>query len=153
IDCHATRTARWAADAVARRYGPTRRREWHYGEALHAARAGRPDTEAQLARAIEEAGVPAIVRATALSELPPYLGPRSRPLVERALEDGEPLVRRAALDAVGALDPATRIRLAVPRLDDPVRTVRLEALSVLLDVPRDAVPREHVAALDRAIAE
>src|SRR5205809_5918452 len=38
--CHADRTPEWAADAIARWYGPDRRLEAHYGEVLAAGRAG-----------------------------------------------------------------------------------------------------------------
>ena len=38
--CHADRTPEWAADAIARWYGPDRRHEAHYGEVLAAGRAG-----------------------------------------------------------------------------------------------------------------
>jgi tetratricopeptide (TPR) repeat protein len=152
-DCHATRTARWAADAVARWYGPGRRQEWHYGEALHAGRSGRPEADTLLVRAVEDASVPAIARATALSLLARYPGPRTLAVVQRAVQDPDPLVRRAAADVLDAAEPGTRIALGLPLLRDPIRTVRLEALGGLLDVPRASYSGEQLAVLDRAIAE
>src|SRR5690242_21438526 len=52
--CHADRTPAWAADAVARWYGPGRRQEPHYGTVLAAGRAGRPGAEAGLVARSEE---------------------------------------------------------------------------------------------------
>jgi Flp pilus assembly protein TadD len=61
-------------------------------------------------------------------------------------------VRRAAVHALAEAEPQTRARLVTPRLDDPVRTVRLEAAAALAGVS-DAVPAASRGALDRATAE
>ena len=50
-DCHKNRSPAWAAETVARWYGPARRGGWHYAEALHAGQTARPDAERQLLRA------------------------------------------------------------------------------------------------------
>jgi predicted CXXCH cytochrome family protein len=152
-DCHTNRSAAWAAEAVARWYGPGRRAGWHYADALHAGQTGRADAEGQLLRAVQDAAVPPIARATALSLLPRYAGPASALAVEAALKDGDPLVRRAAAGALSAVEPRRRVALGAPLLADPVRGVRFEALSTLLDVPRGEFTREQLAALDAATAE
>jgi tetratricopeptide (TPR) repeat protein len=152
-DCHAPKTARWAADAVAKWYGAGRRQEWHYGEALHAGRSGRADAASLLVRTVGDTKVPAIARATALSLLARYPGPGTLAVVQRAVQDADPLVRRAAADVLDAAEPAARIALGVPLLRDPVRTVRLEALGGLLDVPRASFSGEQLDALERAIVE
>ena len=51
--------------------------------------------------------------------------------VEYALRDGDALVRMAALRAAGGLTPDQQLQMAAPMLEDPVRSVRLEAVSVL----------------------
>jgi tetratricopeptide (TPR) repeat protein len=152
-DCHAPKTARWAAEAVAKWYGPGRRQERHYGEALHAGRRGAADADALLVRVVEDSGVPPIARATALSLLARYPGPRALAAVQRGVQDGDPLVRRAAADVLDTAEPASRIALGLPLLRDPIRTVRLEALGGLLDVPRASFSGEQLAVLDGAIAE
>jgi len=152
-DCHTDKTPQWAADAVAQWYGPNRVGGWHYGEALYAGRTWRLDAETQLMRVIDDPSVPAIARATAVSLLARYLTPRSLPALRRALGDGDPLVRRAAAEAVAALDPAIGVPLAAPLLRDPVRTVRLEALASLLDAPPSAFSSEQRRAVDDEIAE
>ncbi len=152
-DCHTERNADWAAAAVATWYGAARAPRWHYGEALHAGRTGRADAEQQLMRAVDDASVPAIARASAAALLASYLGPRSLPSLRRALADPDPLVRRGAAEALAALPAAERQALGLPLLRDPVRTVRLEALAALLDIPRAAFSPAQREALDRAIAE
>jgi predicted CXXCH cytochrome family protein len=152
-DCHAGRTAQWAADAVAQWYGPQRRAGWHYGEAIDAGRHARADAERLLVRAVEDMTIPAIVRATAVSLLPRYLGPPSFRAVETSLRDPDPLVRRAAAAALAAVEPQARVALGVPLLRDPIRTVRLEAVSSLADVQRPFYTPAQWATLEEGLAE
>ena len=53
--------------------------------ALDAGRQARVDAERQLLRTVQDTTLPAIVRATALHLLPPYLGPQSWRAVETCL--------------------------------------------------------------------
>ncbi len=152
-DCHADRSPAWAADALVRRFGPERPGMFHYGEAIHAAQQSRPGAARMLRRVIDDSQSPGIARATALDLLARYLGPRSLPSVERALDDEDPLVRIGALRALVPLPVEERLRLTRPRLDDPVRNVRLEAARLLAEVPRPGVPREWRARLDEVIEE
>jgi predicted CXXCH cytochrome family protein len=152
-DCHADKSARWAADAVAGWYGPQRRQGWHYGDALAAGRSEQPDAERQLLRVTGDPAAPAIARATAVALLEPLLSPRSLPALQAAARDPDPLVRRAAAESAAALDPDARLALVAPLLDDPVRTVRLAAFSTLLEVPTDGMNAAQRAALDRVAAE
>jgi len=148
-DCHGERTPAWAAEAALRWWGDTRADRPHWGEALAAARrhaAGAP--EALLAVA-NDPDTPAIVRATALAELEPWVGPRSLESVAAALADPSPLVRTAALAALAGLEPQRRAGLALPLLRDPLLAVRLEAERVLRDVALSQLP----AAERRALAD
>ena len=152
-DCHGGRTAQWAADAVVQWYGPQRKGGWHYGEAIDAGQHARTDAERLLVQTVENTTLPAIVRATALNLLPRYLSPQSFRVVEPSLRDHDPLVRRAAAAALSAVEPRARATLGVPLLRDPIRTVRLETVSSLVDVPRHVYSPDQLATLDQVIAE
>jgi tetratricopeptide (TPR) repeat protein len=152
-DCHAGRRAQWAADAVAQWYGPQRKPGWHYGAAIDAGRQAWGDAELLLVRALGDRTIPAIVRATALSLLPRYLSPRSFGAVESTVRDSDPLVRRAAVASLPAVEPRARVSLGMLLLRDPIRTVRLEAVSSLVDVPRHLYTTEQLATLDQVIGE
>ena len=152
-DCHRDKTSQWAAEVVTRWYGTDRRTGWHYGEALAAGRSAREGAEGELVRAIGDTSLAAIVRATAVSLLASYLGQRSLPELGRALADRDPLVRRAAADTASAVAPQGRLKLLRPLLDDPIRTVRLEALGSLLDLPLSDLSTDERAALARVIDE
>ena len=133
--CHADRSARWAAATVARWFGEGRSKRPHYGEAIHAGRAGLPGAMEALAALAEDREEPAIVRATAVSLLRRYPGPGSLSVLERSLVDADPLVRLAATSAISAVDPAELPRLLASGLRDPIRAVRLEAARALAFVP------------------
>jgi predicted CXXCH cytochrome family protein len=145
-ECHPGRPTGWSNAGLARR-------EWHYAEAIHAGRSGRADAESQLLRAIDDTGLPAIVRATALSLLPPHRGPRSAGALARAVRDPDPLVRRAVAGALASAQPAERVALGLELLGDPMRSVRLEALASLLDLERPVFSAGQLARIDRVIAE
>jgi predicted CXXCH cytochrome family protein len=135
--CHADRKPKWAADAVARWYGESRRREAHYGEAFAAARSGAANAEAALVAVASDGEQPAIVRATALGELAAWLGPASAPVVAHGAADPDPLVRVGAVRGAQGAAPAERLALLAPLLRDPVRAVRIETADALVAVPAD----------------
>ena len=150
--CHADRTPEWAADAVARWYGPTRRQEPHYGEAIASGRAGRPGAEAALAALARDGAQPAIVRATALDLLGRY-GPSSVPASVAGTRDPDPAVRTAAVHGLERVPPAERLAFVAPLLEDPRRAVRVEAARVLSAVPRDRFDAAQRQAYEKALAE
>lgn len=131
--CHADKPAAWAASAVTKWFGPAAADRPSFTPAIHAGRTGAPGAHALLAGVIDDAKAPAIVRATALSLLAPStdLGHGAR--VTRAASDADPLVRRAAATAAaGTIDPASSAPILTALLRDPIRTVRLEAVSELV---------------------
>jgi hypothetical protein len=82
-DCHKDRPAEWAARAVKRFYPAGRQTQPHFATALHAGRTFQPDAERALLAVVKDAAQPGIVRGTAVTLLPPYLGPDSLPALER----------------------------------------------------------------------
>lgn len=132
-DCHRERDPAWAAKAVAAWFGPGAAARPSFTPSLHAGRAGWPEAGTLLSRVVNDAGAPAIVRATALSMLRPESAPDAASTIDRASADADPLVRRSAASAAALLDQTTAIRIAGALLEDPVRTVRFEAVRALAD--------------------
>lgn len=133
--CHAKRSSRWAAEAVARWRGSGAPPRAHFGSALQAGRSGARDAEEALVALASDPSQPAIARATAVRLLGSYLSPQSLSALERSLASEDPLLRLAAAGAAEALPPPERLALLRPLLRDPVRAVRLEAVEPLLGVP------------------
>ncbi len=151
--CHAGRSNQWAAEMVARWYGPERRQEPHFGSALQAARAGLPDAEGLLVSLITDRTQPAIARATGLSLMPRYVGPDSVKAYRAGLRDADPLVRAAAARALDPFAPDQRLVAAGHLLNDPVRTVRIEAARTLAAAPSHLMSAQQRAAFDHAAKE
>jgi predicted CXXCH cytochrome family protein len=150
--CHDRKSAKWAAETVARWYGPDRRHERHYGEALYAGRYGKPGAVAGLIAVADDSTQPAIVRATALDLLSQFPGRSALASLQRGLKDTDPLVRRAAVAGQEQLAVEHRATAVLPLLDDPVRAVRMEAARVL--VPAAATLQgSNAGKLNQVLAE
>jgi predicted CXXCH cytochrome family protein len=152
-NCHADKSAQWAADAIERWHGPVRKGFQNYAEAFQASWTDRVDAPALLAMVAASPAAPAIARASALSELHSRVSPANIELARKGLADPDPMVRVAALDMLDGL-PGDRIwPLVSPLLSDPSRGVRLGAVSVLAAVPTANQPAPDRAAFERAATE
>ncbi|MBP9034574.1 MAG: hypothetical protein KBG29_11815, partial [Pseudomonadales bacterium] len=125
--CHSDRKPPWAADTVAKWYGPGRRQEVQFGAAIHAGQRARPGAVAALLAVVTEAAQPGIVRATAIDLLARYPGAAADKAIRRALRDPDPQVRHAAAGAQQAASPEHIAQALTPLLGDPTRAVRMEA--------------------------
>ena len=151
--CHDDRSASWAADKVVAWYGPERYDQTHFGEAIHAGRNGIAGAEFALMGLADDAAMPAIARATAVSLLERYLSQQSIPTVQRALGNTDPLLRAAAVGILELVEPQSRLAMVYPLLNDPIRQVRLEAARVLASVPAEQMSAAQKQGLDRALEE
>lgn len=151
--CHADKTAQWAADAVVAWHGPQRKGFQDYAGTFHDARRGDPAARAPLIALANNPQTPAIVRATAQSELARLPAIATEGVVRLGLDDPDPVVRMAALRNLPAQSAETRLRWAGERLADPVLGVRIEAAQALADIRPDAVQEPLRSRLLRAFAE
>jgi predicted CXXCH cytochrome family protein len=152
-NCHADKSAQWAADAIERWHGPARKGFQTYAEAFHASWTDRSDAAALLAAVAASPTAPAIARASALNELHSRVSPANIEVARKGLADADPMVRIGALDMLDGL-PGDRIwPLVSPLLSDSSRGVRIRAASVLAGVPTANQPAPDRAAFERAAAE
>jgi tetratricopeptide (TPR) repeat protein len=151
-DCHAGKSAEWAADAVARWFPGGRAGRAHYGTALAAGRRGEPGADTKLLSAAGSDETPAIARASALALLADPSAPAARDTLARALGDPDPLLRLGALAAAERLAPPERLAAIGPLLRDPLLAVRAEAARTLADVPAPLWRPEQRGALADGLA-
>ena len=152
-DCHADKSAEWAASNVERWHGPNRKGFQSYAEAFHAARSDRADAAGLLAAVAADRNAPAIARATALVELGPHLSPSNITLARTGFSDPDPMVRIGALDMLEGV-PANQLwPLASPLLSDPNRGVRIRAASILAAIPASSQPAGDRERFERAASE
>jgi len=149
--CHADKSAQWAADAVTRWYG-TPKRPTHYGEVFTAARRAAPGSAASLAALVADAAQPPIVRATALDML---RGEGAIGIGERieATHDTDAEVRAAAAASLEPLEASLRVPALAPLLKDPLRAVRMAAARSLASLPAAQFDAATRAAFDTALGE
>jgi len=150
-NCHTDKTPQWAASYVTKWYGPTRVGFQRFADALAAGRLGAPGAGRALTRLVSDRAQPAIARATALEMLAVQDNAVGGDVLARGAVDESALVRRAVATALANRTANEAIMLKL--LEDPVRTVRIEAAQSLAGIPRDGLSAELRAALDRACME
>ncbi len=157
-ECHKTRGAKWAAETIAKWFGSTGHQEATFAETFDWYRQAqgvngvRPVRRAtaelvnQLAHIATNTGVPAIVRASAISRLATYPGETALDALNSAVRDADPLVRAAAADAFSAYPPAQRSGL-LPLMADSIRAVRIAAIA---SAPPESLSPPAVAEYEQA---
>jgi predicted CXXCH cytochrome family protein len=152
-DCHTDKSAEWAAAAIERWHGPGRKGLQNYADAFHAAWTGGSDTPALLGRVAGDARVPAVARASALTELGPHLSPANINLARAGLTDPDPMVRIGALDMLERAPGNQLWPLASPLLSDSNRGVRIRAAALLAAIPTASQPPADRERFERAAGE
>ena len=132
--CHADRDARWAAAQVKQWYGREPQGYQRFAGAFAAANAGALDAQAQLRAIAADASHPAIVRATALVNLMLQTSQTRVETFAEGVRDRNPLLRLAALQSLAGAPPAARVSLGGAAFADPLKAIRIEAVSVLAPV-------------------
>jgi predicted CXXCH cytochrome family protein len=155
-DCHTkpNETFQWAADAVAKWYGPRKAGEApHWAAAIKAGRAAEPKGETLLLELLGHKSTPPIVRATAIDLLGNYPSTASVAARREALHDSDPQVRLAAVRVL----PADNVELLVANLasmlNDPLRAVRVAAAAQLAHLPIDNLTDSQRQAFEHAMIE
>ncbi len=150
--CHVDKSSAWAAAAVERWYGPGRRTDSRFVEAIAAGRAVESGSEAKLRAVASDSGRTAMARATAL-DLLREAGSETGGILAAGMNDPDPIVRATAVAGLDALPANRRIALAAPLLRDPIRAVRVQAARVLAPAPTSLLTSAQRHELDAAIAE
>ena len=129
--CHQEKSVEWAAEQFRAWYPDVGKPFQDWTEAFSKARRGDRSAAPLLRDLAANISRPEIARATALRELMPFLDQTALPVLQAALRDDSALVRMAAVGVLESVAPGDRYALASHLLDDPVRTVRIEAGRVL----------------------
>ena len=139
-DCHNDETANWA-DLKIREWFPNGQSgQFHWGQAIHAVRNDKKNASSLMSLAMDDTQLPAIVRATLLSE---YSRLRQEPearsqedlqRIIRNLNSTDPLIRRGALIGLQTDRPYDLGSSILQFLEDPNRSVRLTAAQYLAEV-------------------
>jgi len=129
--CHRDEDPERAANAVDNWYGKTTDQAPHFAEAIHAGRLGKSGANVALIDVINDESNSGIVRATALTLLAAPFADDAATVIRDELTSRDPLVRIAALRALEGIGPEYRAQWAAPLLRDPIRAVRIQAVTAL----------------------
>ncbi|SEC27660.1 Tfp pilus assembly protein PilF [Rhizobiales bacterium GAS188] len=150
--CHADKSAAWAADQLKTWFPTPDPGFQQFAEALHDGTLGAPGAGEKLLALAADAGAPGIARASALARLDRVPSREALERLRGLLRDQDPLIRRAAVGAYANLPASARGDL-LQMLDDAVRDVRLQAVSLAAAMPPQSLDAETRRRLDRGIAE
>jgi len=151
--CHQDKTTAWATRYLKEWYGESLLDQPHYGEVIWAGRQRYPEAQDDLIRLGGDPEVAPMVRATAISLLGGYPDQNTAALLQRTVTDPDPLIRYATLTVVQFAEPEFIRDLAIPRLNDTVKLVRLMAANSLTAVPRNLIPQGSVGRLNETLEE
>src|SRR5262249_44356200 len=104
-DCHADKSAQWAASPIETGRGANRKGGQKYPEASHSAGTAQADAATLLGVVAADPNAPAFARASALTDLAPYVSPANINLARSALADPDPMVRIGGLQRIAAHSP------------------------------------------------
>lgn len=152
-DCHADRTATWAADAVAGWYPDSQHRGPHFSQVMAPARQDPVGQIEGLIGIVEHGELPGIVRASALDLLAQASTPDIAERMVPALSDPDPLVRAAAIPVQRMAEQTDILGRIVDLLRDPVKSVRIAAAREFLALRVAHMPDRHTKALNSAMTE
>jgi Tfp pilus assembly protein PilF len=152
--CHTNQTASWA-DAEVRRWrkrdyqAPTlQRASW-----IAAARKQDWSRLPEMVKYLSTAGREEIWAASLIQLLRPCEHESKWPAILACLNDPSPMVRAAAIDALGDALRADLIPQLAAATRDPFRLVRIRAAAALASVPREAIAESERRSLDSATQE
>ena len=151
--CHTDKTTEWAANEFDKHWPDAKMPFQSWTKPFIQARAGQPQAEISLLSVIRNKELPGLARATALTELGPFLSPLSASVLQTSFNDPSPLVRFAALGLLESIPVENRYQLAAPLLNDSVRLVRSEAARVSAQALQTSLEPQQRQALQSALKE
>jgi predicted CXXCH cytochrome family protein len=151
--CHPDKSIQWATDYLRQWYGEDLLDQKHYGETFWAGRMRYPEAQEELLRLGADRDQAPMVRATAVSLLGGYPNVPTLNLLRQTVTDPDPLVRYATLTVVEMSEPEFIRDLALPRLTDSIKLVRLMAANALTAVPGNLIPQGASELLNSTLEE
>jgi Tetratricopeptide repeat/Cytochrome c554 and c-prime/Doubled CXXCH motif (Paired_CXXCH_1) len=152
-DCHQDKTAAWAAAELETRFPDSGHRGPHFGVTFDAARKGTSGLGKDLLAIATQESFPAIVRASALDLLSTQANADLANQAAPLLGDDHPLVRAAAIKLQETVPESERLERVLRALEDPVKSVRVEAARQLLGLRRSPIPESSIEATRKASRE
>ena len=149
--CHAEKSNQWSQEYITKWYGTKYKPHW--GTIIDAGRKRVPEAVKNLVRLGSDRLYPTIARATAMSLLEAYSDTVTVQTFEHALSDESAMIRHAAVRHFPPLDPKKLVPRISPLLYDPIRSVRLEAVRRLAEIPQLKLGGDLESVYQRVLGE
>jgi predicted CXXCH cytochrome family protein len=149
--CHDDKTDQWALEYVNKWYGE--KKKAHYATILADGSQGKPGADEGLLRIINSNLYPEIIRATAIGYLSTYQSVQAQDALKKALNDPDPLLRHTAVENFWTGDSTGLFNVLAPLLNDPVKSVRMEAANRLATFNKKAFNEIQYALFVKALDE
>jgi tetratricopeptide (TPR) repeat protein len=149
--CHQEKSAKWAADAIVKWYGP--KRTYHFSDDLLPGSLLNDQSETHLIILLKDLSQPEIARATAASYLASIITQPSADALLTATKDSKAQVRYQAIRALENFPPDVWLNQVSGCLSDKVRAVRIAAADLYHRLPKDQLPPSISADYNRAALE
>lgn len=150
-NCHKDKPAQWAADAIIKWFGPTRK--YHFAEDLIPGSKLDANSEAHLIKLFGDTSVPEIIRATAVNYLGSISSANSLQTIVKALNNNDAQTRYRALRSLANFEPGSWINPVGQLLSDKARAVRIAAADLYITVPEQQIPGLYSKAYSSARSE
>jgi predicted CXXCH cytochrome family protein len=152
--CHKDKSPGWSVAEIAKRYPDGQLKKRHFAEVLNLADTSLDSRVVkQLLGLANNKTIPAIVRASALEHLRATAGNLDFEIVDPLLSDENAWVRTAAANLFVFSDDEKKTHRLLPLLNDPVRSVRLEAIKAYLSHDLEGLALSDRAAVKKAMKE
>ena len=142
--CHEGQSNKWAADTLLKWYPDGRGGKPHFSQIFFDAQNNSSNNIAErlIGLALDSKMAP-IVRATALQYLKPNLRPELVEKIVPLLRHKNSLIRRSTIALFSGSPARFRIKYTSPALNDPARSVRLEAAKQVINLSSSDLSKDH----------
>jgi Tfp pilus assembly protein PilF len=151
-NCHKDKSSLWAASAIKKWFGKTAKGYQQFSPALHAITRQSEQAMSEIYTALL-GDTPDIARASIVSHLGDYPSRQTLMTSLQMLKSTDADIRRAALQSLEAFPIQHSLKYIFPVLEDPVKTVRLEAARILLTIPQGTMQKEQKELLEKVTEE
>ena len=151
-NCHKDKSSSWSVKAMKKWYGeiPKGYQDFaHQLQSLHQS----SDTALQDLYSVLMSDAPDIAKATVIPYLSAYPSQQTLMTTMQKLRSGDPRTRIAALQALEGFPAQYVVKSAFLALGDPVKSVRIEAVRILLAYNTGSLPKEEQRLFDTVLGE
>lgn len=150
-NCHKDKSFTWAANAITKWYGPTRK--YHFADDLIPGSKLDSNSYNHLAKLITDTAIPTIVKSAATYYLGQLRDSKSLNALITCLQNAAADVRYRAVRGLANYPPDSWLSAAAPLLSDSVTAVRIAAADLFITVPQNQLPDAYSNAFQKAKEE